>query len=239
MKKKLTLLVVLSICICLVAAPICGVIAAAAGNIEEETSSGETAELPPSTTTTVATTTTTTVVSSTTTSTTAATTTTMTTTTTTVATTAATKPNTEYPEAQYVWDTLIDYGLSPEVAAGIMGNIMAEVGGQTLDFSEWKYWSRGTHYGICQWGGGRKADLLNNFGPGLEDQVEFLLYEIKYEIDTYGYKYKNGFSYDKFIAMTDVEQTALAFAKSYERCSSKYYNIRMTNAKKAYNYFMQ
>ena len=237
MKKKLTLLVVLSICICLVAAPVIGVFAAA-GNIEEETSSGETAELPPSTTTTVATTTTTTVVSSTTTSTTA-TTTTMTTTTTTVATTAATKPNTEYPEAQYVWDALIDYGLSPEVAAGIMGNIMAEVGGQTLDFSEWRYWSRGTHYGICQWGGGRKADLLNNFGPDLEDQVEFLLYEIKYEIDTYGYKYKNGFSYDKFIAMTDVEQTALAFAKSYERCSSRYYNIRMTNAKKAYNYFMQ
>lgn len=233
MKKKLTLLIVLSITLCLVAAPVMGVIAAAGSAMQEdETSSGETAELPPSTTTT------TTVASSTTTSTTA-TTTTMTTTTTTVAPTAATKPNTKYPEAQIVWDALIDYGLSPEVAAGIMGNIMAEVGGQTLDFSEWKYWSRGTHYGICQWGGGRKADLLNNFGPDLDDQVEFLLYELKYEIDTYGYKYKNGFGYDKFVAMTDVEQAALAFAKSYERCSSKYYNIRMTNAKKAYNYFMQ
>ena len=230
MKKKLTLLVVLSICICLVAAPICGVIAAAAGNIEEETSSGETAELPPSTTTTVATITTTTVASSTTTSTT-------TTTQTTTATT--TKPKTKYPEAQIVWDALIDYGLSPEVASGIMGNIMAEVGGQTLDFSEWRYWSRGTHYGICQWGGGRKQDLLNNFGPDLEDQVKFLLYELEREMNSYGYIYKTGFGYDGFIAMTDVEQAALAFAKSYERCSSKYYNIRMTNAKKAYNYFMQ
>ena len=122
MKKKLTLLVVLSICICLVAAPIMGVIAAAS-NIEEETSSGETAELPPSTTTTVATTTTTTVASSTTTS------------TTTTTQTTTTKPKTKYPEAQIVWDALIDYGLSPEVASGIMGNIMAEVGGQTLDFS--------------------------------------------------------------------------------------------------------
>ena len=230
MKKKLTLLVVLSICICLAAAPICGVIAAAAGNIEEETSSGETAELPPSTTTTVATTTTT-QVSSTTTST--------TTTTQTTATTTTTKPKTKYPEAQIVWDALIDYGLSPEVASGIMGNIMAEVGGQTLDFSEWRYWSRGTHYGICQWGGGRKQNLLNNFGPDLEDQVEFLLYELKKEMNSYGYIYKTGFGYDEFIAMTDVEQAALAFAKSYERCSSKYYNIRMTNAKKAYNYFMQ
>ena len=230
MKKKLTLLVVLSICICLVAAPICGVIAAAAGNIEEETSSGETAELPPSTTTTVATITTTTVASSTTTSTT-------TTTQTTTATT--TKPKTKYPEAQIVWDALIDYGLSPEVASGIMGNIMAEVGGQTLDFSEWRYWSRGTHYGICQWGGGRKQDLLNNFGPDLKDQVKFLLYELEREMNSYGYIYKTGFGYDEFIAMTDVEQAALAFAKSYERCSSKYYNIRMTNAKKAYNYFMQ
>ena len=230
MKKKLTLLVVLSICICLVAAPICGVIAAAAGNIEEETSSGETAELPPSTTTTVATTTTTTVASSTTTS---------TTTTTQTTTTTTTKPKTKYPEAQIVWDALIDYGLSPEVASGIMGNIMAEVGGQTLDFSEWRYWSRGTHYGICQWGGGRKQDLLNNFGPDLKDQVAFLLYELEREMNSYGYIYKTGFGYDKFIAMTDVEQAALAFAKSYERCSSKYYNIRMTNAKKAYNYFMQ
>lgn len=236
MKKKLTLLIVLSITLCLVAAPVMGVIAAAGATVQEdETSSGETAELPPSTTTT---TTTTTVASSTTTSTTVATT-KKTTTTTTVATTATTKPNTKYPEAQIVWDALIDYGLSPEVAAGIMGNIMAEVGGQTLDFSEWKYWSRGTHYGICQWGGGRKANLLNNFGPDLEDQVEFLLYELKYEINIYGYKYKNSFGYDEFVAMTDVEQAALAFAKSYERCSSKYYNIRMTNAKKAYNYFMQ
>ena len=230
MKKKLTLLVVLSICICLVAAPICGVIAAAAGNIEEETSSGETAELPPSTTTTVATTTTTTVASSTTTS---------TTTTTQTTTTTTTKPKTKYPEAQIVWDALIDYGLSPEVASGIMGNIMAEVGGQTLDFSEWRYWCRGTHYCICQWGGGRKQDLLNNFGPDLEDQVKFLLYELEREMNSYGYIYKTGFGYDEFIAMTDVEQAALAFAKSYERCSSKYYNIRMTNAKKAYNYFMQ
>ena len=229
MKKKLTLLIVLSICICLVAAPVLGVFAAA-GNIEEETSSGETAELPPSTTTTVATTTTTTVASSTTTS---------TTTTTQITTTTTTKPKTKYPEAQIVWDALIDYGLSPEVASGIMGNIMAEVGGQTLDFSEWRYWSRGTHYGICQWGGGRKANLLNNFGPDLEDQVKFLLYELEREMNSYGYIYKTGFGYDEFIAMTDVEQAALAFAKSYERCSSKYYNIRMTNAKKAYNYFMQ
>ena len=229
MKKKLTLLVVLSICICLVAAPVCGVIAAAS-NIEEETSSGETAELPPSTTTTVATTTTTTVASSTTTS---------TTTTTQITTTTTTKPKTKYPEAEIVWDALIDYGLSPEVASGIMGNIMAEVGGQTLDFSEWRYWSRGTHYGIFQWGGGRKQNLLNNFGPDLKDQVEFLLYELEREMNSYGYIYKTGFGYDEFIAMTDVEQAALAFAKSYERCSSKYYNIRMTNAKKAYNYFMQ
>lgn len=224
MKKKLTLLVVLSICICLAAAPICGVIAAT-GNIEEETSSGETAELPPSTTTTMTTTTTTVATSSTTTS-------------TTVATTTA-KSRTKYPEAQIVWDALINYGLSPEAAAGIIGNIMAEVGGQTLDFSRWKRWSGGTHYGICQWGGGRKQNLLNNFGPDLEDQVEFLLYELKKEMNTYGYIYKTGFGYNEFIAMTDVEQAALAFAKSYERCSSKYYNIRMTNAKKAYNYFMQ
>ena len=226
MKKNLTLLIVLSICIFFVLGAVAGAMTSAAGaEKQEETSSGETAEPPPPATTTVTTTT----VATTTTSTT-----TMTTTTTTT-----TKPSGQYAEAQIVWDALIEHGLSPVVASGIMGNIMAEVGGQTLDFSNWEYWSRGTHYGICQWGGGRKNTLLTKFGPDLEAQVKFLLYELEKEMNAYGYLYQSGFGYDEFIQMSNVEQAALAFAKSYERCSSRYYNIRKTNAKKAYNYFMQ
>lgn len=194
---------------------------------ETKTYSEEMAEVSPPTTTmiTATTTTTTTTIPT-------------TTTTTTITPTTTTKAQGKYPQAQLVWDSLRAEGLSPEVCAGIMGNIMAEVGGQTLDLSNWKHWSRGTHYGICQWGGGRKQELLNKFGSDLEAQVEFLIYELKSEIDTYGYKYKTGFTYDDFIEITNVEEAALAFAKSYERCSSKYYNIRKENAKKAYNYFM-
>ena len=38
--------------------------------------------------------------------------------------------------------------------------------------------------------------------------------------------------------MTDAQQAALAFAKSYERCGSGSYGIRQQNALKAYNYFV-
>ena len=37
-----------------------------------------------------------------------------------------------YPTAEYVWAFLKKQGFSDTVAAGIMGNMMAEVGGQTL-----------------------------------------------------------------------------------------------------------
>ena len=41
----------------------------------------------------------------------------------------------EYPAATVIWITLKEEGFSDEVIAGIIGNLMAEVGGQTLNLN--------------------------------------------------------------------------------------------------------
>ena len=123
-------------------------------------------------------------------------------------------------------------GWNDYVCAGIMGNLMAEVGGQTLDI---RYTlSSKNFYGMCQWSRG----YSQVWGAGLETQCDFLRDTIKYEFDTYGSKYQKGFNFNSFLNMTDAQQAALAFAKSYERCGSGSYGVRQKNALKAYNYFV-
>ena len=131
-------------------------------------------------------------------------------------------------QAEYVWDFLIDKGINIFVAAGIMGNIMAEVGGQSLDISRWPTYSKGNYYGICQWSGGRKSRLLNNYGKTLEAQVKFLYDEMLEVIP----------KDSDFYSLEDEKAAALYFAKHYERCSSKYYSIRQSNATKALKHFV-
>ncbi len=132
-----------------------------------------------------------------------------------------------YNQARQVWTYLRDLGLNEYVTAGIIGNIMAEVGGQTLDISRWPQYSNGYYYGICQWADGRKRRLLNDFGTTLEDQIRFLSVEL-FEVIPKG---------NSFYSMQDEKEAALYFAKYYERCSSKYYSVRQKNATKALNYF--
>lgn len=139
---------------------------------------------------------------------------------------------TEYPAATQIWRYMKAQGWNDYVCAGIMGNLMAEVGGQTLNI---RYTlSSGNYYGMCQWSRG----YSEVWGAGLEGQCNFLRDTIKYEFDTYGFKYQKGFNFNSFLNMTDAQQAALAFAKSYERCGSGSYNVRQKNALKAYNYFV-
>ena len=139
----------------------------------------------------------------------------------------------EYPAATQIWRYMKDLGWNDYVCAGIMGNLMAEVGGQTLDI---RYLSQGNgYYGMCQW---NKAYRSGVWGADLAGQCDFLRDTIKYEMDTFGYAYKKGFNLDSFLALTNERDAALAFAKCYERCNSNYYAIRQTNAEKAYNYFV-
>lgn len=139
----------------------------------------------------------------------------------------------EYPAAAYIWNYFKELGYSDYVCAGIMGNLMAEVGGQTLDIQYWLYGAN--YYGMCQW---NRAYSEEVWGASLEEQCAFLRDTIKYEIDTFGYAYKKKFDYASFLGMTDCKKAALAFAKCYERCGSGSYYIRQQNAIDAYNYFV-
>jgi hypothetical protein len=139
------------------------------------------------------------------------------------------KADGNYSQATQVWNALRALGLNEYVCAGILGNIMSEVGGHTLDISRWSYYAstNTTYYGICQWAGSRKQRLLNNFGTTLEAQIRFLSVEL-FEVIPKG---------NSFYNMQDEKQAALYFAKYYERCSSKYYNVRQADATKALAYF--
>ena len=90
----------------------------------------------------------------------------------------------EYPAATQIWRYMKDLGWNDYVCAGIMGNLMAEVGGQTLDIQYWLYGKN--YYGMCQWSKG----YSEIWGADLATQCDFLRDTIKYEIDTFGYAYK-------------------------------------------------
>jgi hypothetical protein len=138
----------------------------------------------------------------------------------------------EYPTATYIWTYFKDLGYSNQVCAGILGNIMAETRGNTLDIQATI--SGNGYYGICQW---NKA-YSNVWGASLEEQCDYLRDTIEYEFDTFGYVYKRNFDYNSFLDLTDIKSAALAFAKCYERCGSGSYYTRQQNAIAAYNYFI-
>ena len=83
----------------------------------------------------------------------------------------------EYPAATQIWRYMKDLGWNDYVCAGIMGNLMAEVGGQTLDIQYWLYGNN--YYGMCQW----SKTYSKIWGADLETQCDYLRDTIKYEIN--------------------------------------------------------
>ena len=142
----------------------------------------------------------------------------------------------EYPEATIVWLYLKNLGYNNYVCAGIMGNLMAETGGHTFELTTDLYGCGGLYYGICQWS---KTYYPQVHGTSLEFQCDFLRDTIKYEMDTFGRAYKKGFDYEDFLNIEDEKVAAIAFAKTYERCSSSTYSARKKNAVTAYKYFVE
>lgn len=147
-----------------------------------------------------------------------------------------TKPvTTQYAVASTIWIYLKNQGYNNYVCAGILGNIMAEVGGHTFDIDPFLYDDSGDYYGICQWSNKYHSSVQ---GAGLSDQLSYLIKTIENEIDNYGHLYEDDFEYVDFISLTDEREAALAFAQAYERCWSGSYTNRKANAEKAYNYFV-
>ena len=140
-----------------------------------------------------------------------------------------------YEAAAQIWSYMKDLGWSDAVCAGIMGNIMVEVGGQTLDINYNIYDASGYYYGICQWNGGAYGAV---HGADLKTQCDFLRDTIQKEMDTYGYAFQTGMDFEGFLQLTSPSDVALAFAMCYERCASSSYGIRQSSAEAAYSYFV-
>ena len=142
---------------------------------------------------------------------------------------------TEYPEATTIWLYLKGLGYNNYICAGIVGNIMAEVGGCTLKIQPGLYSSDKYYYGMCQWCWDFFPEI---FGKDLSAQCEFLRCTIEEQINSFNaacnYKY---YSYEDFTQITDAREAALVFAKAYERCASFGYWPRQNCADVAYNYF--
>lgn len=138
-----------------------------------------------------------------------------------------------YPVATEIWLYMKELGWNDYVCAGIMGNLMTEVGGQTLNI-RYKTDYNG-YYGMCMWS---KKYCSQVVGADLEGQCNYLRNTIKKEIDTFGSHYKVGFNFNSFLNLTNEKDAALAFAKAYERCGTGGYDKRQNNATVAYNYFV-
>ena len=149
-------------------------------------------------------------------------------------------PTGNYPEAQLIWDTMISWGWAPETCAGIIGNMMAEIGGGTLNLSDWNS-NGGCGYGLIQWTGGRRSLIKSRYGsyPNIEQQLIFMRDEL---FGTNNTRQQVSSSVLNKVMNPNGNETpesiAFCFASSYERCASRYRAKRQGYARIAYDYFM-
>ena len=140
----------------------------------------------------------------------------------------------EYFYAREIWEYLrYEMRLNKYCAAGIMGNIMTECGGQTLHIQPYITNSSG-HYGICQWNLRYFPEVR---GKSLHGQLEFLNSTIRWIMNDFGDRYYDGFNYNKFIEITDERIAAEAFAYAYEGSPKPCSQRRLDHATTALNYF--
>lgn len=122
----------------------------------------------------------------------------------------------KYPEATKVWIYMKEhFNWTDEVCAGVMGNIMAEIGGGTLDFSDWN--SDDGPYGMFQWLGSREVELKNKYGnmPSIEQQMEFM-YDELYGTDGVTQQVRD-WQREKFLSSTTPQDAAIRFCQWFER----------------------
>lgn len=132
--------------------------------------------------------------------------------------------------ADYIVQELTNEGYSAHAIAGILGNCMAECGGQTLNLHPAA--NGNGFYGICQWSSYYYPSVQ---GTSLDVQVDFLISTIETEFDTFGSIF--GCSYEEFKSINDERRAALMFAKIYERCAEGSYGVRQNNASDAYEHY--
>lgn len=140
----------------------------------------------------------------------------------------------EYKDATLIWEYLKNLGWNDYVCAGILGNMMAEVGGGTLDLQATI--SGNGFYGLCQWAQMYSQDVWNK---DLKGQLDYLKNDIQYQFDTYGFCYSYNFNFEQFLKLDNEKDAAMAFATCYERCSISHRYVRQQYATIAYEYFVK
>ena len=115
------------------------------------------------------------------------------------------------------YNYLIGKGLSPVQAMGVLGNLMQESGGKTLNINPDQHQiGGGPGYGLAQWEGPRKTDLYNfakSQGKPVSDlglQLDFIWKELN---DPY---YKKN-TLDPLLAATNLDQAVSIVLNNYER----------------------
>lgn len=148
----------------------------------------------------------------------------------------------EYPEATTVWKYLTEeLGYNNYVAAGILGNMMLECGGNSLKLQPTIYSSNRNYYGLCQWNVVTKRNNGVLYNGKVKDanlmtQLNYLAGE-EFGSIKYAFDHSSLVSYDSFTSLTNCEKAAEMFAKVYEVCGNTYYT-RGINALRAYQYFV-
>jgi ATP-dependent Zn protease len=140
----------------------------------------------------------------------------------------------EHYYATKVWGYLRQRGYNQAVTCAIIGNMMIETSGGTLDLKPNIYSPSGNYYGLCQWSLKYYSGVKD---LSYEHQLDYLVGNMPWEFNTFGKNYKKGFTYDDFLKMEDPAEAALAFAKVYERCGPASYELRKQAAIEAYKYF--
>ena len=143
----------------------------------------------------------------------------------------------EYPIATEIWLEMKSYGWTDAACAGIMGNIMREVSGNTMEHISPNICnSTQSHYGLCQWSKKYYPDIQpkDGWAPSIAEQIEFLRYTIIHQRELY---HNYGFTEEYLMTATDHREVAKVFCNGYERPgeSSK---CREDNAEKAWKYFV-
>jgi hypothetical protein len=149
----------------------------------------------------------------------------------------------QYPEATQIWFYMKEnFGWSDIVCAGIMGNIMAEIGGGSaegaLGFGDkWKI-DKASGMGMFQWTAGRRKEIKTIYGnaPTIEQQLDFMYNEL-YGSNGVTKQVKSN-ELEAILNADTPEKVAVNFAQYFERCASFSYTPRKNYARFAYDYFV-
>lgn len=143
----------------------------------------------------------------------------------------------ECPVATEIWLQMKSYGWTDAACAGIMGNIMRETGGDTLEYITSNIYNKSkSHYGLCQWAKRYYPQIqpTETWTPSTAEQIEFLRYTINNQ-KTLHHSY--GFTEEYLLTATDYREVAKKFCDGYERPAENS-TRRENNAKKAWKYFV-